>query len=463
MTTRREFLGATAALAAAPTTRPNILFLFPDQQRYDWTSLNRSLPLRTPNLNALRSRGVEFTHAAVASPLCAPSRACLASGLDYEDCGVANNKFNYPLEQVTYYKLLRDAGYHVTGCGKLDLHKATEDWGLDGRRLIHEWGFSDAIDNAGKHDAIRSGRVKPKDPYMNMLHGRNLAHVHVEDFENRRGPANYSNTAPTPLPDDAYCDNWIAENGLKLLRAAPNGKPWHLVINFTGPHDPLDITKRMDAACRGRDFPQPHRNTQHAPEKHVAMRQNYSAMVENIDRWVGVFVQELRRRGELDNTLIVYSSDHGEMLGDHDRWAKQVPYDASVRVPLVVAGPGVRARRTDNSLVAVHDLAATFLDYAGVPRPGGWDSQSVRPLLEGRSKSHREYLRSGLNAWRSATDGRYKLVTDFNEPAALYDLHADPNEDRNIAAREPKTVARLRDVIARGGARGSALRSSPDR
>lgn len=452
MTTRREFIGAAAGCAlAAESKPPNILFFFPDQQRFDWTSLNRQLPLRTPHLDELRQRGVQFTRAAVASPLCAPSRACLASGLDYADCGVPNNGADYPVDQSTYYKLLRDSGYHVMGCGKLDLHKKTQDWGVDGKRLVHEWGFSDAIDNAGKHDAIRSGKVQPKDPYMAALHARQLAQVHVADFARRHGLDNYAITDPTPLPDDMYCDNWIAENGLKLLRAAPEGKPWHLVINFTGPHDPMDITRRMDRECRGRDFPQPHRNAQLPPAKHVAIRQNYAAMIENIDRWLGVYVTELRKRGELENTLIVYSSDHGEMLGDHNRWGKSVPWEPSVRVPLYAAGPGVKKQKANDALVAVHDLAATFLDYAGVQRPSGWHARSIRSLLEGRASKHREFVRSGLNAWRSVTDGRYKLITGFEPaggPLVLFDTEAEPREDTNLAEKQPKTAARLREMLA---------------
>lgn len=447
MTSRREFLGAAAVAAAAPARQPNILFFFPDQQRFDWTSLNRALPLKTPHFDALRGRGVQFTHAAVASPLCAPSRACLASGMDYTDCGVVNNKQDFPLSQVTYYKVLRDAGYHVAGCGKLDLHKATEDWGIDGKRLLSEWGFSDGIDNAGKFDAIRSGRVKPVDPYMGMLHAKQLAQTHVDDFDRRKGKNAYANTSPTPLPEDAYCDNWIAANGLKLLRASPKDRPWHLVLNFTGPHDPVDITARMDRECRGREFPQPHGNTELSPEKHTALRQNYAAMIENIDRWLGIFVQELRQRGELENTLIVWSSDHGEMLGDHNRWGKSVPWDPSIRVPLVVAGPGVKKQASCDALIAVHDLAATFADYAGAKKPAHWDSRSLRPLLEGKTKSHRAFLRSGLNAWRCVSDGHHKLVTDFDAPVALYDLHTDPNEDRNIADKEPGIEARLRLLL----------------
>src|SRR5436190_22240058 len=100
---------------------PNFLFLLPDQYRYDWLGTNPALPLRTPHLDRLSAQGVRFTHATSPSPLCAPARACHASGRVYERCGVPNNKFDYPLDQSTYYQALRDAGYRVAGVGKFDL------------------------------------------------------------------------------------------------------------------------------------------------------------------------------------------------------------------------------------------------------------------------------------------------------------------------------------------------------
>ena len=370
---------------------------------------------------------------------------------------------DYPLDQTTYYQLLRDSGYHVIGCGKFDLHKATEFWGLDGKRLLPEWGFSDGVDNAGKFDAIRSGSEEPKDPYMGYLHEHELAQMHVDDFNQRMGMASFSNTEPTPLPDHAYCDNWIGERGLELLRNAPADKPWHLQVNFTGPHDPLDATAEMLEPWRAvAGFPEANRNTQYPPEKHQTMRQNYSAMCANLDAWVGRFLEEVGKRGELDNTLVVFSSDHGEMLGDHNRWKKRVPYQASAGVPLVVAGPGVAAQGDSSALVSVMDLAATFLDYAGVEIPGEMDSRSVRPVLEGKQSGHREHLRSGLEPWRMVTDGKWKLVRGFDEsidgyysnndtPAyvdmqqftLLFDLEADPLENENLAEQQPEIVDRL--------------------
>lgn len=449
MLTRRELLQLPAAAAAAQPgeKRPNILFFFPDQLRFDWIGGDPKIPVRTPRLDALAASGVRFSRAIVASPLCAPSRACLAAGKEYDRCRVPSNKEDFPLDQTTYYGLLREAGYHVAGCGKFDLHKGTLDWGLDGKRLVSDWGFSDGIDNAGKFDAIRSGAETPKDPYMAYLHRRELAAIHVADLRQRQ-KLGYPATFPTPLPEEAYCDNWVAANGLALMRRFPKEKPWHLVVNFTGPHNPMDITARMEKLCRDRHFEQPNRNTQHPPETHVAIRQNYSAMVENIDRWLGIYVDELKKRGELDNTLIVFSSDHGEMLGDHNRWGKSVPYQPSIGVPLVVAGPGVRRGIQSDALVSIMDLAATFLDYAALPRPGGMDSRSLRPLLEGKTRSHREHLLSGLGKWRMAWDGRYKLIRGFDAGALLFDLDQDPLENANVAGQAPEVLERLSGLLS---------------
>ena len=442
---RRDFLRLAAAAAplAAAGTRPNILFVFPDQLRYDWTGLNAKLPVRTPNLNQLAARGTTFTRNVVASPLCAPSRACLATGMEYDRCGTPNNKANLPLNLPTIYAALRASGYHVLGCGKFDLAKADNNQGVDGKRLLREWGFSDGINNAGKHDAMH-GAVTPCDPYMAYLHRRKLAAMHVEDFKKRKG---YDATFPTPLPEDAYCDNWLAKNGLDLIAAAPRGKPWFLQANFTGPHPPMDITRHMDEICRNRDFPQPNGCTKFTPAQHVAIRQNYSAMIENIDRWLGIFVDGLKRRGEYDNTLIVFSSDHGEMLGDHDLWGKTKPHQPSIGVPLVAAGPGVAKGVTTDALVSSIDIGATFLDYAGAAKPRQMDSRSFRAVLEGRTKSHREHVFSGLDEWRLVWDGRYKYVRGYQEQPMLFDLHADPLENRNIAAQAKPEAARLSRLL----------------
>ena len=425
MSNRRDFLKSAAAVAGLPVVlprvlserapaadRPNILFFFPDQLRYDWTGANPSIPVRTPVLDRVMARGVRFDRAYVASPLCAPSRACLALGKEYDNCPVFSNGQDLSVNDVNFYRLLQESGYHTMGCGKFDLHKSTEFWELDGSRLLAEWGFSDGIDNAGKWDAIRSGSVEPKDPYMGYLRDHGWLATHVNDMESRRGfPKTFTAIHATDLPERAYCDNWIGHNGLDLIRRAPKDKPWFLQVNFAGPHEPNDVTHRMKREIDARNafFPQPNNSTQLDPVTHNQVRQNYSSITENIDRLFGLYIDILESTGQLENTIIVFSSDHGEMLGDHDRWTKRYPYEASVGVPLVIAGPGVRQGYETNALASVMDVAATCLDFAGVSVPSEMDSRSMKPILTGDSLSHRDYLFSGFGSWRSGerTDDRH--------------------------------------------------------
>lgn len=425
--------------------RPNILFLLPDQHRPDWLGFHPGLPLRTPHLDRLAAEGVRFTRAFCTSPLCAPSRASLASGRRYDRCGVVGNHQDYPLDQPTYYRALREAGYRVAGVGKFDLHKATLDWNLDGSRLIREWGFTEGIDNEGKFDGSdsyqRNGH-RPKGPYLAFLADRGLAESYIQEhapeFLNSRLSA-YT----TCLPDDAYCDNWVAENGLTFLRGFPKGRPWHLVVNFTGPHDPMDVTEAMRARWAGVDLPVPHHNDHSDREGVRRRRQNYAAMIENIDRQAGRFIDLVRERGEMDDTLIVYASDHGEMLGDHGRWGKNTWHHPSVGVPLIASGPGVQRGLVTDALVSLHDLAATFLDCAHAGPLPEMDALTLRPLLEGRTDAHRSHVLSGLDGWRMAFDGRWKLVVGAEDAPLLFDLERDPHEDTNVAEAHPDVVDRL--------------------
>ena len=492
--TRREFMKQAGALAAAgaipavgraqsPVRRPNILFLFPDQHRPDWVQGTPGIPIPTPNLSRLAASATRFDRTLAASPVCAPSRACLASGREYDRCGVSSNDENYPGGQTTFYQRLRDSGYHTMACGKIDLNTADVRLGVSGREHLDEWGFSDGIHSPGKGRGFRAylqAPAGPKDAYYAYLHAQDpaLARRCAEDYARRSGLSpeqasssdeeqreqqskdrgsdqQWRDTEPTPVPDQHYGDNWIARNGLELLDRAPTGSPWLLYVNFAGPHPPMDITTTMERRFRGPDrlidgFPQPHdyRGTI-VPEHHLRIRQNYAAMLENIDRWTGIYLDTLERRGELESTIIVYASDHGEMLGDHGRWGKSVPFHPSANVPLYVAGPGVRAGHRSDALVSLMDLSATFLDYGGVEVPEDMDSRSIRPVLEGKTETHRDYVLSGLRGWRLAWDGRYKYITGFDQAGGglAFDLNEDPLEDRNLAAAAPPGALRMRDVL----------------
>lgn len=190
-------------------------------------------------------------------------------------------------------------------------------------------------------------------------------------------------------------------------------------------------------------------------------------MCENIDRMVGLYLDKLASMGQLDNTIVIFSSDHGEMLGDHGRWGKVVPYHPSASVPLIVSGPKIKRDTTSAALVNHIDLAATCLDYAGIPVPKEMDSQSLRTALEGRSTAHREALFSGLGAWRMAFDGEYKVITGFNSklernnpnwtPSSrqvqelrplVFDVANDAGENADLSGVMPNAGKHLLDKLA---------------
>jgi len=276
--------------------------------------------------------------------------------------------------------------------------------------------------------------------------------AHIKNFKT----LDHDYEGPSIMPDDAYCDNWIANNGLNLIRSVPRGKPWFIQVNFNGPHPPMDITKSMYEKWKDTSFP-PARAGK--GDDLSAKRRNYGAMIHNIDRWLGVFQEELKKRGELENTLIVYCSDHGEMLGDRGMGGKSKPFHPSVCVPLVIAGQAIRKNIVCDKPVETLDLTATFLDYAGIPIPKDMDSRSLRPFLEGRGGLPRTYATSSLGDWSLVFDGRYKLIatrpkekkskkTKSTTELTLYDLKADPAETHNICDQHPDIVERLRPLLS---------------
>ncbi len=458
--------------------KPNFLFLFPDQHRGDWMPYSnevflrlgmQGLDLRMENIARLMREGVTFTRAITSSPLCAPARACLAAGLRYHKCRVPGNTEDYPLDQKTFYSVLKQADYRVAGCGKFDLHKPTLFWGLDGWiEDLATLGFTDGVDNAGKWDAVRSGHAKPQDPYMKYLHDHDLARVHLDDMHRRRQDKLAAHA--TGLPEQAYCDNWLTREGLQLLRSFPEGRPWFLQVNFTGPHEPWDVTARMKSNWQSDCFPLPAALGEEDRDRIVDVRRNYAAMLNNIDCNAGLLIDEVRKRGELDNTFIIYSSDHGEMLGDFERFGKSRPERGSVHIPLVIWGPGIKSGVVCDALVELQDVTNTILELArgsevratngpAVPSgdpamPEALDSISLLPILHAGAGQHREYQSCALNGRQTVFDGRHKLIVTGGEPDRLYDVEEDPWETADLARDQPCTVNRLKGLAAAASASG---------
>ncbi len=416
-------------------SRLNVLLVLPDQWRWDWLGCaGYDLAVSTPNVDALAARGTLFEQCRCNSPVCAPSRACLVQGLRYDRAGVRDNSVNTDADRPNMLKQLRDAGYHVMGSGKFDLFKPEHFRGLDGwTDQLGRIGITRGFDQSGKLDCANNGWPEPQDLYAKMLHEHGLMQTHHQDYKNRRAAGMHGTargSAASPLPRELYTDDVTGQHAERLLREAPAGEPWFCWVNFPGPHDPFDPPAELLERYEGVDFPPPVAGD---PElDHQASRRAYAACCTGIDEWVGRLIRVVEARGELDNTLIIFASDHGEMLGDHGRWTKSLPQEGSVHVPLIAAGPGVAEARRTNALVELIDLAATITDAAGAAPVDGWDARSLWPVLRGKAEAHRDVQHSGLRQWRMVCDGRYKLVRDPKNGDALYDLEADPGETNNL-------------------------------
>ena len=201
-----------------------------------------------------------------------------------------------------------------------------------------------------------------------------------------------------------------------------------------------------------------------APQNHQRVRRNYAAMIENIDRLVGELVAYLERTGQLDDNIVIYSSDHGEMLGEHRLWEKFVPYQHRSTCRRSSSGRGVAARGPLAEPASTVDPRATLPELGGATLDQTADSRSLVPLLRGPAGPAREMAFSALGAWRLAFDGRFKLVSGYTpeQPRGamvrspfdrdaraplLFDLEADPLETRALAATRPHERRRLEEVL----------------
>jgi len=478
--------------------RPNILLLFPDEWRYDWDGLHAEVPLEMPTLRKYASRGVRFKHAYVPAPLCAPSRASLASGREYDFSGVPGNNYDIPVNQSTFYKQLQKAGYHVMITGKDDLTKQSQIGAMVGRYKPSggyrsaELGISDGIRTAGKASVISTWPL-PHDEYGFMLINQTLPLgpksvsgwvSHYDCFVGNMGSCDSSN-----FPDELYQDDWTAANALKLLERKPAGKPWFLQVNFPGPHPPFLVTARMAQSVASRNWGQPTdarekdscSNSQ-KPGKPAnggwKSRCNYGAELENLDRLFGLIIDKVEAMGELGRTLVVFSSDHGDLTGDHGGVEKSTPWQESAGVPLVVFGGSsdlqVAAGRLVEEPTATLDLAATFIDYAGGQLTESMTSTSLRSVLDGREQSVRDFVSSGLQNWRMTLQKingtRFKFIcakgrilySPSTVPAPvngwtqlLYDIDQDAFDMQDISSAHPEVVRVMRSLLPETFACGS--------
>eukprot|EP01084_Bolivina_argentea_P024690 45965_1 len=350
--------------------KPNFLLLFPDEWRFDWADQYyiNNLAINTPTFASIVKNGTRFTHTTVGSPLCAPSRACIAAGKEYDYTYVPSNGHDFPINTTTFYKLLQSNNYWTMVSGKDDLTKHS-GCGINGTYRLDELGFDDQRRCKGKADNTNPYPT-PTDPFAVYLSqhyslnhkGQNDTEWNITDYCNHHCCNDHACTEYTTVQDDAYEDNWITWNTLNMLDNIPANKPWYLQINWAGPHPPFIITETMNKSINNRSYPYPIDGTENK-QSMLVTRRDYSAEIENLDHAFDTIINKIRDLGYYDNTIFCVSSDHGEMLGDFNLWQKSKPWVASSNVPFVCMGPDIVKNNIINTYVTNMDFAGTILDY----------------------------------------------------------------------------------------------------
>lgn len=429
--------------------RPNILFIFDDQHRHDYLGAAGASWLNTPNLDRLAARGTRFTQATTNCPACGPSRMALGRGLQPVRAGVLNNGFGRaPHGLPTIYQRMRDYGYHVASTGKLHLGPTGPPGPNGDPPGAYALGFTHPCEVEGKMSA---GHVSgPTGPYTHYLAEKGLLDGFLKDYakriENEWARSNWDSV----LPAEDFQDAFIGQKAIDWMRDTPASQPWMMFVNFVGPHSPFDPPKVYADKYRNAMVPdvvptrmegKPDwiRERDHGldPDAVTEAQRQYCGAIEAIDAQVGGMLDLLEERGMLDDTYVIFSSDHGEMLGDFGMYAKFVAYEGSVRVPLIAAGPGIPGGEVSDALVELIDVNPTIAELAGLDRQPHIDAQSFAPVLREGASAHRIETVSVIENWRSLRTHDYKLIQNYNEMFELYDLREDPNELRNLADERP--------------------------
>jgi arylsulfatase A-like enzyme len=466
--------------------RPNLLFIYADQHRADVMGCAGNDVVVTPHLDRLAAEGVRFDHAWTESPICQPARASLLTGRYPSDHGVLGNfAGNCQPEWDTFPRRLQQAGYTTASIGKTHFDAwpmgaepgtpaPTEEW-------IGSFGFDHVVEEFDRYVHL----FDVETPYMRFLREHDALAPYQEVVQaNFRGGDGHWKGVTSPIPQELDLTCFLADEAQQWIGRQPDDRPWFMQLSFVQPHVPLmgdpiwadhyaeaqiDRTARAEPVALTDEWAdhlgllRKHSHSELLSDEFVlAGARQYYAMVSLIDQRVGDLLAQLEQLGRLDNTWIVYSADHGEMLGDHGLMAKMNFYRSSVRVPLIVRPPSGTTGRVETAPVQAFDVAATLLDAGSAAPLDGAASRSLVPFVTGDARAGqsatREHvasmirMRPGLPTWQAITDGRWRATinADTGEASELFDLDADPDEATNLVgdAAPSEVLDRLTTALA---------------
>jgi choline-sulfatase len=422
-------------------TIPNIVMIMADQMAPDVIGALGHPVVKTPNIDRLVETGVTFENAYCNSPICAPSRASFVSGKHISEIGVYDNGSEFSADTPTFLHHLRRGGYETVLSGKMHFVGPDQLHGFEHRltKDIHTTAFDLTPDWT-------------KGVYHN--HGTGVKRL------KKPGVCEINNN----LDYDEKVLNRTLEQ-IKTFKRKKEKQPFFLCASFFHPHDPFCITEEFWNMYADVDIPLPdvaeeledmHPFNQWIQKHHevdicqlteeeiLKNRRAYYGMVTYFDDKVGQIVRELERLNMMDNTIIVVTSDHGEMLGEHGMWFKRTFYDPATKVPLVISCPDLfPTRKKVSEVVSLVDLAATFMKLADVPDCDTWitemNGDSLDSLILGEDDGWKdevvcEYYGEGpIQPMVMIRKERFKYVYVHEQPPLLFDLENDPHEVHNLA------------------------------
>jgi len=445
---------------AAPRKRINVLLLMDDQHRGDFLGAAGATWLRTPHLDRLAAEGALFTRAYTSVPSCLPARAGLLTGQSPWRHGLLGYATIPPHYEHEMPRMFAEAGYRTHAVGK-NHFRGNDTHGYQTTMLEEAWKaarFGGKPDSPQRQNALCDYRKWFEANYPD----KDVDATGLSYTDHRGG-------RPWPYDDALHATNWTADRAVEFLENHDGAKPWFLKVSFKRPHPPFDPPRRWVDPYENVDFPMPRvgawaeewhgraggtletrpsATRGRFPDDEVRRsRQYYVATISHVDEQIGKVLAALKKRGELENTIILFCSDHGDMMGDQHLWRKCYAYEPSARVPMIVRWPealGVDADRGQviDKLVELRDVLPTFLDAAGIDQPGAMDGMSVLDLVRGETDGWREVLDLEHcqiywpgNSWVALTDARYKYIYfTTTGQQQLFDLKNDPHELNDLAA-----------------------------
>jgi arylsulfatase len=450
--------------------RPNILFIMADQFRADAIG-DEGGWVRTPNINRLAAGGCLFRNVYANSAECVPSRMSLATGLYPHQTGVDRNiSCSINPAFPTWMHSLAAAGYRMSLFGKTHLHPHAGDL-RDRLPLMRGLGFETVDETVGPRAAVD---VRTNMTELWEQHGE--WETYRQDMRGRI-ESDLIIARPTTLPSELYYDHYVGRKAREHIAGMPSGEPWFCWVSFGGPHEPWDAPEPYASMYKPAEMPPPrppmdhsssprgtmellyasrHARPAHPDVDFAALRANYAGNVTLIDHEIGLVLSTLEERGESERTLIVFTSDHGEMNGDYGLLYKGNFLDPAVKVPLIIVPPGGSAQGRQVSVLAeLMDVGATMRDYGGGKEPANTNARSLRGVIEGAA-GHREALLSEFSGYTCVITERTKVeFAPDSEVTLLVDRVADPMERRDVKS-DPAYRSRgvshqqlLRDLVSR--------------